>query len=164
MKGNINRLQVIPCDPLNVVVAHIGQGDIIPLQKRKPGIIVFEVQRLPHAFWHLIDKTEHTFISAGAIFIHQTLLEFQAQIFLIILLDLQLPLFSVFLLHQKSQELIIYIIMIIKYVLDLLPVDGKKNIPRLQFQLAGNTVRLHFTDLVSPLCHFLRSFLHSLLL
>ena len=92
MKGNINRLQVIPCDPLNVVVAHIGQSDIIPLQKRKPGIIIFEVQRLPHAFWHLIDKTEHTFISAGAIFIHQALLEFQAQIFLIILLNLQLRL------------------------------------------------------------------------
>ena len=51
-------------DTLNVMVAHICQRNVISLQERQPGIVIFKIERLAHSLWHLVDKAENTFISA----------------------------------------------------------------------------------------------------
>ena len=78
---------MIPADPLHIRFRQIGQGDIIALQKRKPRIIILEIQGFPHSLRHLIDKAENTFVMAGAVLVHQTVVEDKPQILIRILID-----------------------------------------------------------------------------
>ena len=78
LEGNINRLHAVGDDALYILVTHIGKGHIIALQKRKPGIIVLEIQGIPHALRQLIDKTEDTFIAAGTIIVHHAIFKLDA--------------------------------------------------------------------------------------
>ena len=87
-------------NPLHVMITHICQGNIIPLQKGKPRIIVLKIQRFSHSCGHLVYKAEHAFISAGTVLVHQALPELQSQSFVLVLFYLQLPLFSVGFLYQ----------------------------------------------------------------
>ena len=146
VKGNIDRLQMILYDPPNVMITHIRQCNIVSLQERESGIIILKIQRLPHSLRHLVDKAEHTLVSAGTVLIHQSLFKLDPQIFFIILLDLQLPLFSVRFLDQKNQFLIIYKVMIIKDILDLLVIDTDQAVPRFHSELPRDTSVLHRTD------------------
>ena len=149
MKGNINRLQMILYNPVNIMITHICQRDVISLQEGESGIIIFKIKCLSHSFRHLVDEAEHTFISAGTILVHQPLLKLDAQIFLIVLLNLQLPLFSVRLLDQKYKFFVIYKIMVIKNILYFLVIDTDQAVPRLHAKFPRNTSVLHGTDNMS---------------
>ena len=62
---------MITDDTINIVVTHIGQRHIIPLQERQSGIVIFKVEGLTHSRRHLVNKAENTLIPAGAILIHE---------------------------------------------------------------------------------------------
>ena len=91
LKRHIDRRKVIFDHTFNIFLTHIRQCNIISLQKRKPGIIILEIQCFSHAWRHLIDKAEHTVIAAGTVIIHQAILEFDSKIFIVILLNFKFP-------------------------------------------------------------------------
>mgnify|MGYP000479919929 CR=1 FL=1 len=68
---------------------HVCQCNIISLQEGQTRIVILKIQGIPHALRHLIDKAENTVIAAGAIIVHQTGLEYDTDIFIVILLNLQ---------------------------------------------------------------------------
>ena len=142
MHGDIDGGQLEPDDPVNIPVRHIGERHIIPLQKRKPGIIILKIQRLPHPFWHLVNKAENTLVLAGAVLTHEPILKSQPQI-LVVMLDLQLPLLPIFFFHHHDHGLAAYIVLIIKNIFDLVSIYGQKPVPRLQPQLLPNGPRIH---------------------
>ena len=72
LNGNIDRLHTVFDDPIDVVVGHICQSDVIALQKGKPGVIVFKIERLPHSLWKLVYKAENAFVAAGTVIVHKT--------------------------------------------------------------------------------------------
>ena len=143
MERYIDRLQMIPNNTVNIMVAHIRKRYVISLQKREPRIVIFKIQRITHALWHLIDETENTFVTAGTVFIHQRILKSNPKILLKLFLDLKLPLFSVCLSHQHCQIFFIDIIVIVKNIFNLLPVYCEKHITRLQLHLLRNTSRIN---------------------
>ena len=141
LKRYIDRLQMIPDNPVNIVITHIGKRHIIPLKERKSGIIIFKIQCFTHIFWHLIDKAEDTFIPAGTVLIHQSLFKLNPQIFLVFFLNLQFPLFSVRLLNKNGQIFLICKKMIIKNIFDLLIIDRKKLVSCRNLQFLCDTAR-----------------------
>ena len=144
LKRNVHRLHMIINDTVDIVIGHIGQGDIISLQKRKPGIIVFKIERITHTLWHLINKTEDTFVVAGTIIIHQTIFKFDPDIIFIFFFYLKLPFFPVRFAYQKFYIFIVHQIMIVQNIFDLFPSHGKKLVSRFDFQFFCNTSRKYF--------------------
>ena len=100
-------------------------------------------------------------IAAGTVFVHETVLKYDSQVFLVILLHLQLPLLTVRFLHKNLYILIIHQIVVVKDILNLLSVDRQKLIPRSQFQLLGNASGFHFPDDMSAFFHNFSSFLNG---
>ena len=142
-------------NPVNIMVAHIGQRHIISLKKRQAGIVIFKIESFPHTRRHLVNKAAHTLVSAGTVFVHQTVFKFQSQILLKLFLYFQLPLFSVWFAHQKFYIFVIYQVMVIKHIFYCFPVNGEQLISRLQFQFPGNTSFLYPADFMSAIFHFL---------
>ncbi len=144
MHGNIDRLQAVSDDSLDIILLHIGQCNIISLQKRKPGIIVLKIQRIAHSFRHLIDKTKDAFIPAGLIIIHQSAFKHNAQIFVVVFFDFKFPFFPVRFSDQNSNFLFMNQIMIIKHIFDLLPVDTNQRISGRNVQFICDAALLDF--------------------
>ena len=140
---------MIADDPVNVVLAHVGQGHIVSLEERKAGIVVLKIERFPHARRHLVNKTKNTFIMTGAVIIHEAVLKFHSEIILKLLLDLQLPLFPVGFLNQYGQVFFIDQVMIIEDILDLLIVDGQQKIPGFNPQFLRDAARFYRTHLMA---------------
>ena len=139
LERDIDRLQTIPDHTVDIFVAHIGQSHIIPLKKRQPGIIVFEIQCIAHSGRHLIYEAEDTAVAAGTVIVHQAVLKLHPQIFLKLLLHFQLPELSVRLLHKKSHIFVVHKIPVVEHILHRLAVDGRQHVSRLQFQFLGDT-------------------------
>ena len=135
MKRNIYGCQMIIDDPVNIMIAHIGQRHIITLQKGQSGIVILKIQSIPHTRRHLVDKAEHALIPAGTVLIHKAVDKGNSQILFQILFDLQLPFLTIRFSYQHGQVLIICQIMIIKYIFYWFTVNGNKLIPRLDLQL-----------------------------
>ena len=55
---DIDRGQVEADDPLDILILHICQGDVVSLKERKSGVVVLKVERLTHSRRHLVDKAE----------------------------------------------------------------------------------------------------------
>ena len=71
MNRNIDRTDVHGDNPVNLTLAHIGQRYIIPKQKGKAGIVIFEIKTFPHPRRQLVYKTEDAAIPAGMLPVHQ---------------------------------------------------------------------------------------------
>ncbi len=68
---NVDRRDMHLDDALDLVILHIGHGDIVAEQKGQPLVIIFKVQALPHTGRELIDEAEHAVIGAGVLLIAQ---------------------------------------------------------------------------------------------
>ena len=148
-------------DPVNIMVTHIGKCHIIPLKKRKTGIIIFKIEGFPHTRRHLVNETKNALIAAGTVFIHETVLKYDPQVLLVILFNLQLPFLSICFSYKNLYILIIHQIVVVKDILDLLSIDRQKLIPCSQLQLLGNTPGFHFPDDMSAFFHNFSSFLNG---
>ena len=63
--GNIDRHDVIADDAFLFLWAQIRQRDVIAVEKGHPFVVVFDVERVPHARRHLIDEAEDALIGAS---------------------------------------------------------------------------------------------------
>ena len=123
LERNIDRFQPVSDNSLNIMVVHVGQRHVIALKKRQTGIVILKIQSIPHSFRHLVDETEHTFISAGAVLIHETFPELHSQFFICIFFNFQLPLLAVRFLDQEQNLLVFRIKLIIKNIFNFMSVD-----------------------------------------
>ena len=144
---------MIPDDALHIMVGHVGERHIISLQKGKPGIVVLEIQRGPHARRHLVDKTENALVGAGTVIVHQAVFKDDSEILLIFLIDLQKPLLSRRLFHQHLHEIVLGQILIIEDVLHCLPVYFQKPVPGFDLHLLRDAARLDPGDPMSLFFH-----------
>ena len=159
MEGDIDRFQMIADNPVDIMVRHVGQGNIIPLQKTQAGVVVVEIEGFPHPRGHLVDKAEDAAVAAGAVFIHKPALKFNSEILPVILFDLELPLFSGLKAARAfpdhgGQRLILGEIAVVEYILHRLPVHADQFIPRLHSQFPGDRTFLHGFNLVIYLLLF----------
>ena len=144
LKRNIHWFHMIIYNAINVMIRHVCQCDIISLQKRKPGIIIFKIKCITHTFWHLINKAENTFIMAGTIVIHQTIFKLNPDIIFILFFYLKLPFFPVRFTYQKFHIFIIHQIMIVQNIFDLFPAYRNQFVSRFNFQFFRNASRQYF--------------------
>ena len=109
-------------NPVDIVVAHVGQCNIVSLQEGQTRIVILKIQGGTHSRRHLVDKTENTLVAAGTVVAHQTIFKFYAKVIIILFLDLQKPFFPIRLADQHFYILILDHVTIIKNVLYFLVV------------------------------------------
>ena len=153
LHGDIDRGQVEADDPLDILILHICQGDVVSLKERKSGVVVLKVERLTHSRRHLVDKAEDALIGAGLIVTHKSVFKGKSQI-LTAALDLKFPLFSVCLPHDHHETLGIRHIVVVKDIFQLFPVYGKQHISRFQFQLFRDGSGGNCHNFMSLIFHF----------
>ena len=131
MYGHVNRRDVHFNNAIHIPLLQISQRDVVSVQERQTGIVIFEVQTLAHALRKLVDETEYALIFAGVLFVHQGRLEFQPDIGIRALSDRYLKQLriAVDLQHNRffSQEKTV-----IQHIADLTSVDGDQIISRAQ--------------------------------
>ena len=123
VKGNIDGREMVLDNSVDIVVIHIGQRNIISLEKGKSGIIILKVERVTHSWRHLIDKAENTAVAAGTVLVHKAVLKSHTEILLIVLLNLKLPFLTVRLAHKQLNVIIIQQIVVVEHILNLRTVD-----------------------------------------
>ena len=117
------------------MIVHVGQCDIIPLQKGKPGVVILKIQGFPHPRRHLVNKAEDALVTARAVVAHQTVFKLHAQIFVVILVDFQKPLRAVRLAHKYFHILVLHQITVVEHILYFLVIHGKKDVARFHSHL-----------------------------
>ena len=85
--GNVDRFHTILDDTFHIGIFQVGQCHIVALQKGQSGIIILKVDRGPHPFGILVDKTEDAFIPAGMTFIHQAFVKMDPQFLVFLFID-----------------------------------------------------------------------------
>ncbi len=65
---DVDRADVHLDDALNLVVLHVGHGDVVAIQKGKPLIIILKIKALAHTRGQLVDEAEHAVVGAGLCF------------------------------------------------------------------------------------------------
>ncbi len=150
MKGNIDRRQAVPDNPLHIPFRHIGERHIIALQKGKPGIVVLKIKRFPHALGHLVNETENAFVPAGPILVHQPVFKKNPQVLVISLFNFQQPLFPGRLFHQNLHIFFLCQILVIKNILYFFAVYAKQPVPRFDFHFLRDTACFHGFHNMSP--------------
>ena len=82
-------------DAVNILVGEVGQRDIAALQKGEPGIVILEIDRIPHPLRILVDEAENAVIAAGALFVHERSREAEAGVLIFALAQADLLLGAV---------------------------------------------------------------------
>ena len=88
-------------------------------------------------------------IPAGFVIIHQTAVEVDAEIFIRIFLDLELPFFAILFSNHNDDIFVIRQKAVVKNIFDLPVVDRQQHIARLDLHLFCNTARLYAPDHMS---------------
>ena len=160
---------MIADDPVNVMIRHVGQCDIVSLQKAEPRVIVMKIQGIPHPRRHLINKAEDAAVFTGAVLIHQPALKFQPEILHGVFFDLQFPILRFLigksqlkefrgmlsLADHNGKDFLTDHIPVIKNILHLLPVHQKQAVARFDAEFFSNGTGRNLTDLMcaATLCH-----------
>ena len=126
------------------MIRHIGQRHIISLQKGKSCVIILKIKSFTHSRRHLINKTKYALIPAMSVLIHQSVLKFDPQIFLWILIHFQQPLFPVSFLYQDFNVGFLNQELIVKHILYLFTVYGNQPVPLLNSQFLRDALRQYF--------------------
>src|SRR5688500_16625355 len=65
MNADVQRRQPLRLGPLELLLAHVGQRHVVTVQKAEAEVVVHQVQRLAHAFRHLVNEAENALVVAG---------------------------------------------------------------------------------------------------
>ena len=82
-------------NPVDIVVAHVGQCNIVSLQEGQTRIVILKIQGGTHSRRHLIDEAENAVVAAGTVLIHELVLECDADFLVILFFDFQVPFLAV---------------------------------------------------------------------
>ena len=78
-------------DAVDLVVLHVGHGDIVAEQKGQALVVVLEVEALTHSRGQLVDEAEHAVVGAGVLLVAQIGGEVAAEGAALFPLDVPLP-------------------------------------------------------------------------
>lgn len=53
-------------DALHLPLGEVGQGQVVAHQKGQPGVVILEIEALPHPRRHLVHKAEDAVVGTGA--------------------------------------------------------------------------------------------------
>ena len=123
-------------DAVHLPVVDVGQRDVVAKQEGEPVVVVFKVQRLPHAGGQLVDKAEYALVPAGALLVHKVRLKLQAQLG-VLGLD-QLHLVALPAPPQGEPQLPLgFEKAVVQHIDDFVAVDGHQHVPRLDAHPLG---------------------------
>ena len=111
-----------PADSVDVLVVHIGHGNIIAEKEREPGVVVLEVEGFPHSLRKLVDEAEDALVGAAMLFVHEVGLEFEADVLVLLLPDAKQALPPVAVEHEV-QDAVHQVETIVQHVGDGMAVD-----------------------------------------
>ena len=133
-------------NPVDIVVAHVGQCNIVSLQEGQTRIVILKIQGGTHSRRHLIDEAENAVVAAGTVLIHELVLEYDADFLVILFFDFQVPFLAVLFPDREFQIRVVGLEVVIEDVLDDFPVHAEQFIARFEFQFFGNTARFYCLD------------------
>ena len=127
-------------DAGDVLIGHIGEGDIAAEQEAHAAVVILKVERFPHPAGELVDKAEHAFIGAVVLAIHEVIGEFQPQLVIFRLFDMEgeglaLPL------HRDGEGGIDHIKAVIQHIVDEIAVDGDQAVAGPDAGFGGGSMR-----------------------
>ena len=125
-------------NPVDIVVAHVGQCNIVSLQEGQTRIVILKIQGGTHSRRHLIDEAENAVVAAGTVLIHELVLECDADFLVILFFDFQVPFLAVLFPDREFQIRVVGLEVVIEDVLDDFPVHAE--------QFFGNTARFYCLD------------------
>ena len=127
--GDVDGADAQVDDPLGLPLRQVGQGDVVPLEKAQPGVVVLEIQGLSHTGGHLVHKAENAVVGAGAHFVHEDGVEIQAQVPALGLAQGHGPHGAGGLPQLQAAVGIVAVKAIVQHVDDLVAVDGQQLLP-----------------------------------
>ena len=142
---------------LDLTLGEVCQGEIVAHEEGETGVVIFKVQRLPHAGGHLIHKAEDAFVFAAHLTVHQIGFKLQPQVVVFVLIHNNGTDLSFLIAQQDLQVFIGHIEPIVQHVGDCVAVDTDEGIPLVYPCASGGTSRLHAGD---SYCHLFGSFPH----
>ena len=128
MNGNVHRADVHLNYPVDIALTQIGQRNIISKQKGKARVIVFKIERLPHAGRKLVDKTEHALVPAGMLLIHQIGCKFKPDRFILPFTQMQRPHSALRVFDRQGQMRIGLIKPVVEHIINFVFIDGEKRL------------------------------------
>ena len=108
-------------NPVDIVVAHVGQCNIVSLQEGQTRIVILKIQGGTHSRRHLIDEAENAVVAAGTVLIHELVLECNADFLVILFFDFQIPFLAVLFPDREFQIRVVGLEVVIEDVLDDFP-------------------------------------------
>ncbi len=137
MDRDVQGGEFIRQDPLHLFFTNRRQGDISAVKVGEAIIFVFDIQGGTQAARQLLHKAEQAVIAALR---RLRMLDFQPELFVGILVELQFPLFTVNATDIKDEFFgMTGQTHIIEKIAQVLTIDGQKGVARLQIQLFGDT-------------------------
>ena len=133
-------------DALHLPLGEVGQGQVVAHQKGQPGVVILEIEALPHPRRHLVHKAEDAVVGTGAGPVHEIGLELQSQVLPLLLADPQGAAGSIRGLEGKRQTGVIGIELVVQHIQDLLPVDLRQGLSRLDAGFGRRAPGLHPPD------------------
>ncbi len=152
MNGNIDGTDPVADDAVNVTFSHIGQCHKVSLKKGQPGIIIFEIQGLPHPRRQLIDETEDAVVGTAVGFVHDPGFKGQSQFFIRIFSDADgkfREILSAAALDRQIKGFGCCQIAVVENILDQHFIDPDQPVLGPDPCTIGGTARVHFSDQVS---------------
>ena len=110
-------------DAGDVLIGHIGEGDIAAEQEAHAAVVIFEVEGFAHAAGQLIDEAENALIGAVVLAIHEVIGKFQPQLVVLLFFDVKGERFAVPF-HFDGEGSIDHIKAVIQHIVDEIAVDG----------------------------------------
>ena len=132
-------------DAVDLTVGEVGQRDIVAEQKGKPLVIVFKVQRFPHAGRQLVDKAEHAVVRAAVFFVPEVGLEIAAERLILPFFYLQGTALAVLAEFQRKTRRRC-IELVVQRVAQRVAVDGQQRAARVQAQRLRRRSLVHRCD------------------
>ena len=122
MNRNIDRADVHFNNAGDVLIGHIGEGDIAAEEEAHAAVVIFKIERFAHSFGQLIDKAKDAFIGAVVLAIHEVIGEFQPQFVVFFFLNMVKVRFA-FPLHLDGEGGINHVKAVIQYIADEIAID-----------------------------------------
>ena len=133
-------------DAVDLVILHIGHGDVVAEQKAQPLVIILEIQALAHTGGQLVDEAEHAVVGAGMLLVAQIGGEIAAKGAALRTPDIPLP-DAVGNLCLQVKAAAVGIKIIVQRIVQLIFIHAQQLIAGLQAQRLGFTARVDAVDL-----------------
>ena len=127
-------------DAGDVLIGHIGEGDIAAEQEAHAAVVILKVEGFAHALGQLIDEAENALIGAVVLAIHEVIGKFQPQLVVLLFFDVKGERLAVPF-HFDGEGSIDHIKAVIQHIVDEIAVDGDQAVAGPDAGFGGGSMR-----------------------